>query len=116
MLAPSSATNLTLGSLTLTWDLTRCINHSWKFVAFLFVFCDIVCGMGATLSSVPLCSRADPATDDNNNVDNLTDNNIDVEEVNQNVIVAQQPAPVETSTPKIDRERYISRTRQIKDK
>ena len=69
--------------------------------------------MGATLSSVPLCSRADPATDDNNNVDNLTDNNLDVEEVNQNVIVAQQPAPVETSTPKIDRERYISRTRQI---
>ena len=69
--------------------------------------------MGATLSSVPLCSRADPATDDNNNVDNLTDNNLDGEEVNQNVIVAQQPAPVETSTPKIDRERYISRTRQI---
>jgi len=65
--------------------------------------------MGATLSSVPLCSRADPATDDNNNVDNLTDNNLDVEEVNQNVIVAQQPAPVETSTPKIDRERERER-------
>jgi len=67
--------------------------------------------MGATLSSVPLCSRADPATDDNNNVDTLTDNNLDVREVNANMIVAHQPAPapVETSTPKIDREREIER-------
>ena len=50
--------------------------------------------MGAALSSVPLCSRAEPPTDDNNNDHAVLDNN-------NEVVVTAEPAPVQTSTPKI---------------
>lgn len=50
--------------------------------------------MGSALSSVPLCSRAEPPTDDNNNDHAAPDNN------NAEVVVTAEPAPVQTSTPK----------------
>ena len=57
--------------------------------------------MGATLSSVPLCSRmAGDSPDNNNNLQSEPDNNLVVGEV-----VETQPAPVQTSTPKLERER-----------
>jgi len=57
--------------------------------------------MGAALSSVPLCSRtAGDGLDNNNNLESEPDNNLVVQEV-----VETQPAPVQTSTPKLERER-----------
>ena len=57
--------------------------------------------MGAALSSVPLCSRtAGDSLDSNNNLHSEPDNNL----VSQQV-VETQPAPVQTSTPKLERER-----------
>ena len=55
--------------------------------------------MGAALSSVPLCSRAGDSADTNNNLPSQPDNNIARE-----VVVEHQPAPVQTSTPKLERE------------
>merc|ERR1712038_1285493 len=57
--------------------------------------------MGAALSSVPLCSRmAGDGVDNNNNLESEPDNNLTSQEV-----VQSQPAPVQTSTPKLERER-----------
>ena len=57
--------------------------------------------MGAALSSVPLCSRmAGDGVDNNNNLESEPDNNLTSQEV-----VQTQPAPVQTSTPKLERER-----------
>ena len=57
--------------------------------------------MGAVLSSVPLCSRtAGDSLDNNNNNHSEPDNNLVSQEV-----VETQPAPVQTSTPKLERER-----------
>ena len=57
--------------------------------------------MGAVLSSVPLCSRtAGDSVDSNNNLPSQPDNNLASQEV-----VETQPAPVQTSTPKLERER-----------
>ena len=57
--------------------------------------------MGAVLSSVPLCSRtAGDSVDNNNNLHSEPDNNLVSQEV-----VETQPAPVQTSTPKLERER-----------
>ena len=59
--------------------------------------------MGAGLSSVPLCSRADPdSVDGNNNLHTEPDNNLPSQ-----LVVETQPAPVETSTPKLEREREV---------
>ena len=60
--------------------------------------------MGAGLSSVPLCSRADPdSVDGNNNLHTEPDNNLQ----HSQLVVETQPAPVETSTPKLEREREV---------
>ena len=56
--------------------------------------------MGAVLSSVPLCSRTAGDSLDNNNNHSEPDNNLVSQEV-----VETQPAPVQTSTPKLERER-----------
>ena len=57
--------------------------------------------MGAALSSVPLCSRtAGDSLDNNNNLHSEPDNNLVAQQV-----VETQPAPVQTSTPKLERER-----------
>ena len=50
--------------------------------------------MGSALSSVPLCSRAEAPTDDNNNEHAAPDHNTAEE------VVTAEPAPVQTSTPK----------------
>ena len=56
--------------------------------------------MGAALSNVPLCSRAGgDDVDSNNNLHTETDNN-----QARAVVVDSQPAPVQTSTPKLERE------------
>ena len=64
--------------------------------------------MGAALSSVPLCARAGgAATDDNNNVEDEPDNNnadVIVACQPQPVVTSSDPAPVETSTPKMERD------------
>ena len=73
--------------------------------------------MGQALSSVPLCSRIreqiEPLGDDNNNVDTASDNNNGDVIQNQNSVIveAPAPAPVETSTPKLGRERDLGDTR-----
>ena len=73
--------------------------------------------MGQALSSVPLCSRIreqiEPLGDDNNNVDTAPDNNNGNVIQNQNSVIveAPAPAPVETSTPKLGRERDLGDTR-----
>ena len=57
--------------------------------------------MGAALSSVPLCSRAaGDSADNNNNLESEPDNNLASQ-----AVVQTQPAPVQTSTPKLERER-----------
>ena len=57
--------------------------------------------MGAALSSVPLCSRtAGDSADNNNNLESEPDNNLASQ-----LVVQTQPAPVQTSTPKLERER-----------
>ena len=75
--------------------------------------------MGQALSSVPLCSRIreqiEPLGDDNNNVDTAPDNNNGNVIQNQNSVIveAPSPAPVETSTPKLGRERDLGDTRDL---
>jgi len=75
--------------------------------------------MGQALSSVPLCSRIreqiEPGGDDNNNVDTAPDNNNGTVIQNQNSVIveAPAPAPVETSTPKLGRERDLGDTRDL---
>ena len=75
--------------------------------------------MGQALSSVPLCSRIreqiEPFGDDNNNVDTAPDNNNGNVIQNQNSVIveAPAPAPVETSTPKLGRERDLGDTRDL---
>ena len=73
--------------------------------------------MGQALSSVPLCSRIreqiEPLGDDNNNVDTAPDNNNGDVIQNQNSVIVEAPAPVETSTPKLGRERDLGDTRDL---
>ena len=66
--------------------------------------------MGAALTSVQSCSRAAP--DDNNNDETVLDNNNVVVITAPHPVTTVAPPPVETSTPKIERERDLGDTDQ----